>query len=83
MSRQIQINLGLTSAVTFDSKTHSYVIYFKEFPNAIAMGKSEDEAEDNLIFLLEDMWQQRQDDIRDYLMKHFPDKIQINKLANC
>lgn len=58
MSRQMQLNISLTPISEHDMKTDSYVIYYKEFPNAIAVGHTEEEAELNLIPLVELMWKE-------------------------
>ena len=83
MTRQIQLNLALTPVVNYDGRLSRYSIYYEEFPEAIATGKNEDEAENNLIFLVEDMWSKRPEDLKSYLLKNFIDKIHINKLASC
>jgi len=78
MARQVQINLNLNPVVTYDTKTKEYVIYYEEFPQAIATGSSKDEAEDNLIFLVEQMWQKRSDDLKKFLLDNYIQNIQIN-----
>lgn len=57
MTRQVQLNITLTPIITKDNKTGNYIIYYSEFPNAIASGSTEDEAEINLGYLVEDILQ--------------------------
>ena len=83
MSRQIQLNIGLTPIINQDNKTGNYVIYYNEFPQAIATGKTADEAERNLIFLVEQMWQKQSTDLKKYLLEHYEQSIKINSPANC
>lgn len=73
MAREIQLNLGLTPVFEFDGKTDQYVSYFKEFPNAMAVGKSEDDAENRLIHLVEAMWRDKPDDLRKALINIYAD----------
>lgn len=83
MAKQIQINLGLNTIHNYDGKTDRHMVYYKEFPQAIATGKNEEEAENNLIFLVEDMWRKRPDDLKALLMESYMDKIKINPTATC
>ena len=78
MSRQVQINMNLTPVIKHDTQTKQYIIYYEEFPQAIASGNNADEAENNLIFLVEQMWQKRSDDLKKFLLDNYIKKIQIN-----
>jgi hypothetical protein len=83
MARQIQINLGLNPVLNFDGQTNRFIIYYKEFPQAIATGINEDEAENNLIYLVEDMWRKRPDDLKKLLTESYMNQIRINPSATC
>ena len=83
MPREIQINLGLKPVTRYDDPTKRFIIYYEEFPMAIAVGENEDEAERNLIFLVEDMWKKRPNDLKVLLMEGYMDKIKINSSAHC
>ena len=78
MSRQVQINMQLTPVIKHNVETNKFVIYYEEFPQAIASGDNEDEAEDNLMYLVEEMWQKRSDDLKKFLLDNYIKKIQIN-----
>ena len=78
MTRQIQLNIALTPVVSKDNKTGNYIIYYSEFPNAIASGSTEEEAEINLGYLVEDMWRKRSADLKKYLIEHHSQSIYIN-----
>jgi len=72
-----QININLTPILEYDSKANRFVVYYEEFPEAIAIGVDENEAENNLAFLVEDMWQERKDELKEYLLLNYKHKIQI------
>lgn len=78
MARQVQLNIALTPVINRDNKTGNYIIYYNEFPNAIASGSTEDEAEINLGYLVEDMWKRRAADLNKYLLEHHSESININ-----
>lgn len=67
-TREIQLNLQLTPVFEFDGKTDQFVSYFKEFPNAMAVGESENDAENRLIHLVEAMWRDRPEDLKKTLI---------------
>ncbi len=71
MARHIQLNLQLNPVYRFDSKTDQYTTYYEEFPNAIAVGETEEEAEIRLIHLVETMWKERPDDLRQTLLTKY------------
>jgi len=83
MNRQINLNISLTPVSEYDAKAERYIMYFKDFPQAIASGVSEDEAENNLIFLVEDMWKKRKDDLRNFLLKNYGEQIRIQSSVKC
>lgn len=72
-----QLNIKLTPVLEYDSKANRFVVYYEEFPEAIAVGINEDEAENNLAFLVEDMWQKRKDELKEYLLLNYKHQIQI------
>ena len=71
MARQIQLNISLTPIVKHDINTDLYVIWYEQFPEAFAEGRSIDEAENNLIPVLELMWSQRPEDTKRKLMESY------------
>jgi predicted RNase H-like HicB family nuclease len=73
MKREIQLSIGLTPNITFDGKTDLFVIYYEQFPQAIAAGKTEDEAEINLIHILELMFKERKEEIKEFLVSKLND----------
>jgi predicted RNase H-like HicB family nuclease len=81
MSRNIQLNISLTPTINFDNNTGNFIIYYNEFPQAIATGASEDEAERNLAFLVEQMWQKRSEDLKKYLWENYKESIQLKAPA--
>jgi hypothetical protein len=84
MTHNAQLNIKLTPVVEYDSKANRFVVYYEEFPEAIATGINEDEAEDNLAFLVQDMWVRRKDELKEYLLRNFKHQIEIQtrKRAN-
>ena len=76
MARQIQLNLQLTPVYRFDSKTDQYTTYYEEFPNAIAVGETEEDAEIRLVHLVETMWKERHDDLRHTLLTKYTNSPQ-------
>ena len=77
MPRTVQLTLNLTPVVEYDSKANRFIVYYEEFPEAIATGISEDEAGNNLAYLVEDMWVKRKDELKELLWKNFNRQIQI------
>ena len=77
MSRTAQLNIKLTPVLEYDSKANRFVVYYEEFPEAIAVGVDENEAENNLAFLVEDMWQKRKDELKEYLLLNYKHQIKI------
>lgn len=78
MPRQIQLNISLTPTRVYDKETNRHIIFYNEFPQAIATGSNEDEAERNLAFLVEDMWQKQSTDLKKYLLENYNNAIKIN-----
>lgn len=72
-----QLNINLTPVSEFDSKANRFIVYYEEFPEAIAIGVDENEAENNLAFLVEDMWQKRKDELKEYLLLNYKHQIKI------
>ena len=77
MSRTISINMSLTPIVEHDVSADRYIVYYKEFPQAIASGLSEDEAENNLIFIVEEMWKRQENDLKRFLLDNYIKDIHI------
>ncbi|MFN2440007.1 MAG: hypothetical protein ABR503_12465 [Chitinophagaceae bacterium] len=77
MLRKVQLNINLTPIVEYDSTANRFIIYYEEFPEAIATGINEDEAQNNLAFLVEDMWVKRTDELKEYLLRNHKHQIQI------
>jgi len=77
MSRTISINMSLTPIVEHDVSADRYIVYYKEFPQAIASGLSEDEAENNLIFIVEEMWKRQENDLKKFLLDNYIKDIHI------
>ncbi len=75
MLRELQLNLQLTPVYNYDNKTDQYTTYFEEFPNAIAVGENEQEAELRLAHLVEKMWVEEADDVRNFFLERYSDKI--------
>jgi predicted RNase H-like HicB family nuclease len=71
MARQIQLNISLEPVVEHDVNTDMYVIWYKEFPEAFAEGKTIDEAENNLIPTLELMWKEHPRELNKKLLENF------------
>ncbi|MEJ7676341.1 MAG: hypothetical protein WKG06_00360 [Segetibacter sp.] len=71
MSRDMQLNIALTPVLEHDIDTDRFMIYYKEFPQAFAIGKTEDEAELNLIPVLELMWKERPKDLEKVLLEKY------------
>jgi len=71
MSRDVLLNLSFTPVVEHDIEADRYVMYYAEFPEAHAVGKTIDEAEDNLIPLVELMWQEKPRDLAQKLLKDY------------
>lgn len=82
MSRNVILNISLTPVVNYDSKAERYIIFYEEFPQAVAAGKSEDEAEANLAFLLEDIWSKREDEAKTFLLENYKSRISIQSSIN-
>ena len=76
--REIQLNLQLTPVFEFDGKTDQFVSYFKEFPNAMAVGESENDAENRLIHLVEAMWKDRPDELRKTLINIYANNTHVS-----
>jgi predicted RNase H-like HicB family nuclease len=83
MPRIAVLNVQLSPVLDYDNEAGQYIIYYKEFPYAIATGKSEAEAETNLSFLVEDIWMKRQDESKEYLLTHYKDHISIKPSIEC
>ena len=83
MPRDIMLNISMPQEFEYDAQTQRYIVSFKDFPAAIATGKTEDEAEQNLIFLVEDMWKRRAQDLKDFLLHNYGSHIQIQSSAKC
>lgn len=72
-----QLNIKLTTVLEYDKKAETFVVYYKEFPNAIATGINEEDAENNLAFLVEEMWSRRTDELKEFLLRNHTHQIQI------
>jgi predicted RNase H-like HicB family nuclease len=71
MSRNMQLNISLTPVLEHDIDTDRFLIYYREFPQAFAVGKTEDEAEGNLIPLVELMWKERPRELEKVLLEKY------------
>lgn len=71
MKREMLLNISLTPVIEHDMKTNSYIMYYKEFPNAVAVGDTVDEAELNLIPLVEMMWREKPRDLAKILVNNY------------
>ncbi|RYZ25164.1 MAG: hypothetical protein EOO10_18995 [Chitinophagaceae bacterium] len=71
MSRQLQINVSLEPVIQHDPDSNMYLVYYKEFPEAFAEGRTPDEAENNLIPTLELMWRERPEDLQRKLLDKY------------
>lgn len=71
MVPQLQLNISLNPVVEYDSKTDRYVTYYEEFPQAIAVGRTQEEAEINLIHIVEAMWRERKEELREMLKQKY------------
>lgn len=71
MPRDVLLNLSFTPVIDHDIEADRYVIYYEEFPEAHAVGKTIDEAENNLIPLVELMWQEKPRDLAKKLLKNY------------
>lgn len=72
-ARQIVLNIGLTPILEYDGKNDQYFTYYKEFPQAIAIGDTEADAENRLIHLVENMWSERKDELAETLRTYLTD----------
>ena len=77
MKKSAQLNISLTPVCEYDAKTKRFIIYYEEFPEAIATGVNEVEAETNLGYLVEDMWKIRTDELKEYLLRNHKHQITI------
>lgn len=68
--RQLNLNINLTPILEFDAKTDQYFVFYKEFPQAIAIGSTEDDAETRLAHLVENMWKEEDADLKETLHKY-------------
>lgn len=71
MARQIQLNISLEPLFEHDVEADMYVIWYKEFPEAFAEGRTIEEAEDNLIPTLELMWRERPKELENKLIEKY------------
>lgn len=71
MARQMQLNISLEPMVEHDINSDMYVIWYKEFPEAFAEGKTIEEAEVNLIPTLELMWREHPKDLEKKLLENY------------
>lgn len=83
MSRTITLNIPLTPVVQYDALTKTYIIYYEEFPIAVATGATKDDAEKNLNFLVEDVWAKRPTETKAFLLENYKDRIELKTTANC
>ena len=75
MQRQIQLNISLTPVRHYDETTDQHVTYYEEFPQAVAVGDTEEQADNKLIHLVERMWQDEKQDLIETLKgKYLQDK---------
>lgn len=66
---QIHFKFELSPIYDNDKETGCCMAYFKEVPSAIGLGKSQDEAEKNLIEVFQLMIMDNQHEIIDLIMK--------------
>jgi predicted RNase H-like HicB family nuclease len=71
MSRNILLNLALTPVFNHDIDADRYVMHYKEFPEAHAVGQTVEEAENNLIPLVELMWQEQPEYLAKKLLENY------------
>jgi predicted RNase H-like HicB family nuclease len=71
MPRNLLLNVSLTPIVEHDIDADRYVMYYSEFPEALAVGETETEAELNLSVLVELMWQERPKDLAKKLLENY------------
>lgn len=83
MSRTISLNITLTPIVEYDAATKRFIVYYEEFPIAVATGATQDDAEKNLTFLVEDVWAKRPDETKKFLLENYKDRIQLKTPAKC
>lgn len=67
----MQLNISLEPVVQHDIETDMYILWYKEFPEAFAEGRTIDEAENNLIPTVELMWKEHPDDLRRKLLEKY------------
>lgn len=80
MAREMSLNIALTPISHYDLKTDQYVTYFEEFPQAIAIGETQEDADNRLIHLVEAMWKERRKELSESLLKNYVnDAHKINK----
>ena len=65
------MNISLEPVVEHDIKTDLYVLWYKEFPEAFAEGRTIEEAENNLIPTLELMWRERPRELEKRLLENY------------
>lgn len=75
MRRELQLNLLLTPVYRYDNKTDQHVTYYEEFPNAIAVGENEKDAETRLAHLVEKMWMEKPEDVRKFFIENYGEKM--------
>ncbi len=79
---QLLLNISLTPVVEYDNKTDQYTTYFKEFPQAIAVGETEDDAETRLSHLVEHIWKERSEELKHTLLINYLNNSHRNKDIN-
>ncbi len=52
----IPFNTELTPVTYYDKEVDQYVVFYEEFPHAITVGQTEENASNKLFDLLELMW---------------------------
>lgn len=71
--QQLNLNIALTPILEHDVFTDQFYIYYKEFPQAIAVGETEQDAEIRLAHLVENMWKEQDEDLKETLHKYLND----------
>lgn len=80
MNPEIQINVRLEPIVDRDRETGHYMVFFKQFPQATGLGRSEKEAIANLEDIFKIMLSERANEIKEQILKAHFGSLQITHL---
>jgi hypothetical protein len=77
MNQEILVSIKLTTVMEQDKRTGFFTAYYKQFPQAIAYGKTETEAELSLIDICQIMFNERKGEIKQELIENYIPKADL------